>query len=232
MFRESVDRRRRAAAADQGCHRARRGPAGFQDRLESGKALCTGRVHHRHKAVEEGQEDPIIKKFTLRFLDNKAIDKEEKQKNIERWSALGEDELRMRAEGEFTTGSTLMYPTFNLAIHVLGRDKLDKIPHDWTRYVSIDPGHAVMATLFAAIPPDNSMILLYDELYIRNCNAAIWGKRFKEKVGHQHIYAMIMDMHGGTLRDIGSGRLPHELYSEELKKHDTVSYTHLRAHET
>jgi hypothetical protein len=27
-----------------------------------------------------------------------------------------------------------------------------------------------------------------------------------------------MDMHGGTLRDLGSGRLPHELYSEELKK--------------
>ena len=27
-----------------------------------------------------------------------------------------------------------------------------------------------------------------------------------------------MDMHGGALRDLGSGRLPHELYSEELKK--------------
>ncbi len=179
-----------------------------------------GLCERAEKAVEEGQENPIIKKFTLRFLDNKAIDKEEKQKNIERWSALGEDELRMRAEGEFTTGSTLMYPTFNLAVHLLGRDKLKEIPHDWTRYVSIDPGHAVMATLFAAVPPDNSMIVLYDELYIRNCNAAIWGKRFKEKVGHQHIYAMIMDMHGGTLRDLGSGRLPHELYTEELKKHD------------
>jgi hypothetical protein len=111
-----------------------------------------------------------------------------------------------------------MYPSFNLSVHLLSRNELKAIPKDWTRYVSIDPGHAVMATIFAAVPPDEKYILIYDELYIRHANAAIWGERFKEKVGEQHIYAMIMDMHGGTLRDLGSGRLPHELYSEELKK--------------
>jgi len=177
-----------------------------------------GLCERAEKAVEDGVENPIIKKYTLRFLDNIAIDDEEKRKNIERWAALGPDELRMRSEGEFTTESTLMYPTFNLSVHLLSRDELKAVPNDWTRYVSIDPGHAVMATIFAAVPPDEKYILIYDELYIRHANAAIWGERFKEKVGEQHIYAMIMDMHGGTLRDLGSGRLPHELYSEELKK--------------
>ena len=180
-----------------------------------------GLCERADKAEEDGVENPIIKKFVLRFLDNAHIDEEEKKKNIERWSALGVEEVRMRAEGEFTTASTLMYPTFNPSVHMLDRRLLPdgRVPHDWTRYVAIDPGHAVMATLFAAVPPDEKFLLIYDELYIRNCNALIWGEQFAEKVKDQHIHAAIMDMHGGALRDLGSGRLPHELYSEQLKKY-------------
>lgn len=172
------------------------------------------------REVEQNNPKPIIKKFTLRFLDNRHIDDEEKRKNIERWSSLGQEELRMRAEGEFTTESTLMYPTFNQSVHMMPRDELPngQVPHDWTRYVAIDPGHSVMATLFAAVPPDERFMLIYDELYIRNCNALIWGEQFYERAKDQVIYAAIMDMHGGALRDLGSGRLPHELYSEELRR--------------
>ncbi len=172
------------------------------------------------KAEEEGIKDPIIKKFTFRFLDNAHIDTEEKRKNIERWSALGQEELRMRAEGEFTTESTLMYPSFNQSVHILPRDELPggQVPPEWTRYVAIDPGHTVMATIFAAVPPDEKFLLIYDELYIRNCNALIWGEQFFAKAQEQLIRAAIIDMHGGTLRDLGSGRLPHEMYSDELKK--------------
>lgn len=179
-----------------------------------------GLCERADQAAERGDERPIIKKFTLRFLDNAAIDQEEKRKNIERWSALGQDELRMRAEGEFTTESTLMYPTFNASVHMMQRSELPDltVPEDWTRYVAIDPGHAVMATLFGAVPPDENFLLIYDELYIRNCNALIWGEQFAAKAQYQNIYAAIMDMHGGALRDLGSGRLPHELYTEELRK--------------
>jgi len=179
-----------------------------------------GLCERADKAEEDGVENPIIKKFTLRFLDNDAIDDEEKRKNIERWAALGQDELRMRAEGEFTTESTLMYPTFNPSVHMMQRSDLPdgQIPANWTRYVGIDPGHAVMATLFLAVPPDEKFWLIYDELYIRNCNALIWGEQFAAKCQGQNIFTAIMDMHGGALRDLGSGRLPHELYSEELKK--------------
>ncbi len=179
-----------------------------------------GLCERAEKEVESGNENPIIRKFTLRFLDNAHIDEEEKRKNIERWAALGMDELKMRAEGEFTTESTLMYPTFNSSVHIHPRSELPggQVPPDWTRYVAIDPGHAVMACVFGAVPPDERFLLLYDELYIRQCNALIFGEQFADKVREQHFYNFIMDMHGGMLRDLGSGRLPHELYSEELKK--------------
>jgi hypothetical protein len=178
-----------------------------------------GLCERAEREIEQNNPKPIIQKFTLRFLDNAHIDDEEKRKNIERWGSISQEELRMRAEGEFTTESTLMYPTFNRAVHVLPREELPAgvVPPDWTRYVAIDPGHAVMATLFAAVPPDEKFLLVYDELYIRNCNALIWGEQFADKARHQHIYAAIMDMHGGLLRDLGSGRLPHELYTEQLR---------------
>tara|TARA_Y100001973_G_scaffold43274_1_gene64501 strand:+ start:10083 stop:11780 length:1698 start_codon:yes stop_codon:yes gene_type:complete len=179
-----------------------------------------GLCERAERDIENNNQNSIITKFVLRFLDNAHIDDKEKRKNIERWSALGQDELRMRSEGEFTTESTLMYPTFNLSVHLMPRSDLPagQVPPTWTRYASIDPGHAVMATLFAAVPPDEKFILIYDELYIRNCNALIWGEQYEAKVKEQPIYAAIMDMHGGLLRDLGSGRLPHELYTEELKK--------------
>jgi hypothetical protein len=174
---------------------------------------------------EADKPDAIIRKFTFRFLDNEFIDSDEKRKNIERWSALGVDEVRMRAEGEFTTESTLMYPTFNSAVHILQREELPAgvIPPDWTRYVAIDPGHAVMACIFGAVPPDEKFLLIYDELYIRQCNALIFGEQFAAKADGQFFRNFIMDMHGGMLRDLGSGRLPHELYTEELKKRNIRS---------
>lgn len=178
-----------------------------------------GLCERADKEAEEGRDPPRIKKFTYRFLDNAHIDQEEKEKNIARWSSLGTDELRMRAEGEFTQDSILMYPSFNPAIHTFPRSALPSgIPPEWTRYVSIDPGHTVMACLFAAVPPDEKMLLVYDELYIRNANALIWGEEFARKAQEQHFYALIMDMHGGTLRDLGSGRLPCDLYSEQLRE--------------
>jgi hypothetical protein len=179
-----------------------------------------GLCERADREAEQGIDPPNIKKFVLRFLDNAHIDGAEKEKNIARWSALGVDELRMRAEGEFTQDSILMYPSFNPAVHLLPKDTLPAglVPPEWTRYVAIDPGHTVMAAVFGAVPPDERFLLVYDELYIRNANALIFGEEFAKKTHGQHFYAFIMDMHGGSLRDLGSGRLPSELYSEQLRE--------------
>jgi hypothetical protein len=163
-------------------------------------------------------EASSIRQFKLRFLDNPYLDAEEKKKSIERWSAVGEDVLRMRAEGDFITDSVLVYPTFDMRIHGYERDLLPNgaIPPDWTRYAAIDPGHAVTAVLFVAVPPTEDMWLIYDELYLRQSNAQIFGEAFEKKARGWHFHAFIIDAHGGRLRDIGSGRLPVEQYTEQL----------------
>lgn len=179
------------------------------------------------KLAEEGVENPSIVRFQLRFLDNPHIDDQEKQKRIEGWAALGEDVLRMRSEGEFISDSILCYPTFAMHVHGYDRSELEQnvVPEDWTRYAVIDPGHAVTSVLFGAVPPDESMLLIYDQLYIRNCNAIIFGEKMAQKCRGQSFYAFLIDMHGGRIREIGSGRLPVELYTEQLKAHGVASET-------
>jgi len=163
-------------------------------------------------------EKSEIRHFKLRFLDNAFLDADEKKKSIERWSAVSLDTLRQRAEGDFVVDSVLMYPNFAMDVHGFSLSDLpeSRVPSQWTRYAVIDPGHTVTAVLFAAVPPDESMILVYDQLYIRHCNARIFGEQFEKKVRGSHFHAFIIDAHGARIRDIGSGRLPSEQYTEEL----------------
>ena len=162
--------------------------------------------------------DSSIRQFKLRFLDNPYLDSDEKRKSIERWAAVGEDVLRMRSEGDFITDSVLVYPNFDMRIHGMDRSELPEgqIPYDWCRYAVIDPGHAVTAVLFAAVPPSEDFWLVYDQLYLRQCNAQIFGREFEKKARPYHFHAFLIDAHGGRLRDIGSGRLPVEQYTEQL----------------
>ena len=179
------------------------------------------------KAEEEGTKN--IQRFILRFLDNPHIDQEEKAKMIERWSALGEDVLRQRAEGEFTTDSLLVYPNFNPFVHGKPVSEVEanenEPPDYWTRYAIVDPGHAVTAVMFVAVPPSEEYFLVYDELYLRNCNALIFAKEFARKVGTKNFYAFIIDAHGGRITDIGSGKTPQEQYSAHLEELQVASET-------
>jgi hypothetical protein len=176
-------------------------------------------LKERADASEQALGDKsIIRQFKLRMLDNPYLDTEEKKKSIERWAALGEDVLRMRAEGDFVTDSVLCYPNFDMRIHGMERSELPdgQIPREWTRYAVIDPGHTVTAVLFCAVPPNEDYWIAYDQLYLRQCNAEVFGEEFYKKVRDWHFHAFIIDAHGGRLRDIGSGRLPVEQYTEQL----------------
>ena len=175
-------------------------------------------LNERAERAEATGDTTDIKRFVLRFLDNPHIDTDEKRKMIERWAAIGEDVLRQRSEGEFMTDSMLVYPNFNMSVHGLDLSTLPDgtIPADWCRYAVVDPGHAVTAVLFAAVPPGEDKIVLYDELYIRNCNAIIFGQELKKKIIDQQFHAFLIDAHGGRLTDIGSGKSPQDQYTEQL----------------
>lgn len=174
-------------------------------------------LNERAEKAEDAGKTEDIRRFVLRFLDNPHIDEDEKRKMIERWAAIGDDVLRQRSEGEFTTDSILVYPNFNMAIHGIDLAELGgQIPQEWCRYAAIDPGHAVTAVLFAAIPPGEDKIVLYDELYIRNCNALIFAQELKKKIADQKFHAFLIDAHGARLTDIGSGKSPSDQYTEQM----------------
>lgn len=192
------------------------------------KNFALSGLHDRASSEEElAKEHPDIVCFKLRFLDNPHIDQDEKRKRIEGWSALGEDVLRMRSEGDFITESYLCYPTFHMSVHGYDRSELPKlqVPDDWTRYMVVDPGHTVAAVLFGAVPPDEQMLLIYDELYLRQCNAVIFGEQVARRVIDQGFHAFLIDMHGGRIRDIGSGRQAVEQYTEQLRMRSVKSAT-------
>lgn len=182
-------------------------------------------LNERAEKAESIGNTTDIKRFVLRFLDNPHIDADEKRKMLERWAALGEDVLRQRSEGEFMTDSVLVYPSFNMSVHGYNREEMPsgQVPDDWCRYAIVDPGHSVTAVLFAAVPPQGNMVLCYDELYIRECNAIKFAKEFHDKVGKQQFYAFLIDAHGGRITDIGSGRTAQEQYSQELRNLGTAS---------
>ena len=175
-----------------------------------------GLADRAEKAAEKG--DTRIKLYRWRFLDNVAIPDDQKQLMIERWAAAGgEEEVRRRAEGEFADDNLLVYPNFNLSVHSYDPTN-GQIPSDWCRYMVVDPGHAVCAVIFAAVPPDGSKVVLYDELYIRNASATILAEEVLKKVSGQTFHAFIIDAHGARLTDIGSGKSPQIQYSEAFAK--------------
>lgn len=170
------------------------------------------------RAAEAGHDNP--KKFVLRFLDNEYISPEARALAVEQWAAQGEEVLRMRAEGEFTFDSILMYGGFNMGVHGFPRKELPdgQVPADWCRYAAIDPGHSICAVLLAAVPPSGDFVLLYDELYIPNCSAVVFAEKFASKLaGQPQCYAFIIDSHGARLTDIGGGKSPGQQYSEQLE---------------
>lgn len=199
-------------------------------------------VYHRAKD-EEGDEDPSTEVIQATVYDNPFMDEQTKQENIKRWKAQGEDVYRMRALGEPTTDSILMYPTFSVHQHsaikhlspTQREEELQGIKHrtetqrtiterngepptDWCRYMVVDPGWSVCAVTFYAVPPKGNQKVMYKELYIRNCDAEKFGVTVEKAIGNYQFEEFIIDGQGGRLRDLGSGKLPREMYEEQLAK--------------
>lgn len=156
---------------------------------------------HEKAMAQLGRPNPTVKEFLILLADNRHMGEQEKKDLAE---DLSEEERLVRIQGEFALGSWKIYPGFNMSTH--GMD-LDEVPHDWTRYMIVDPGHSVCACLFAAVPPPNvgDFILCYDELYVPQCDAGKFADAVKKKTQGQQFYAFVMDMHMGVHTEVGTG---------------------------
>ena len=194
------------------------------------------------RAEEEaqlGRVPPDVHEIVLTYSQNPFIDEEQKRLRRADFAAMSEEELAARDRGEFLTDSVLMYPHFDIRIHGAPADAIDEefdtpldkclrgirkgehLPADWCRFMSIDPGHSVCCVLFFAVPNPRfgDHVLLYDELYLRQCDPDKLGKALSEKCSGQSFYAFVIDEHGSRITEAGSGQTIKQQYSAAFRKH-------------
>lgn len=189
-------------------------------------------LHQRATAIAEEQAEahdtstPLVAEFFLSIWDNVHMDDRAKR-DFE--SSLSDDERRLRIDGDFAISGTRVFESQFFPRGVHGIEPFP-VPTNWTYFCSIDPGFQVGALLFCAVPPlrydgtpgvdpnlYGDFVYVYDEAYIRGCDAAQLAKGLKEHVGDLEMYAHLFDSHGGNLREIGSGILPETQYRNAFK---------------
>jgi hypothetical protein len=135
---------------------------------------------------------------------------------------LSEEERRVRVGGEFAFTSSKVFPEYRPHVHEV---PWFQIPGDWTRYAAIDPGVQTCAVLFLAIPDPRhgDYAYLYDEIYIRNCNAEQFGEAMRHHCGGQNFHKFLIDSHE-CIKHEHSGKTVGEMYSEALRKRGIKSH--------
>lgn len=178
---------------------------------------------------------PTCTETVLRMSDNPFLD----QKTLQDFLAgLSDEERRSRDFGEFCDDLVAMFPTFDTKIHgirsaELEMDAIDRAiregglepPHDWTRYLVLDPGHARPAVLFLAVPPPQfdlkrqPTLVAYDEIAVPRIDAAETARLIAQRTRGQSFEAFIIDGHAGRQTSMGRGETTQQFYSEEFEKY-------------
>ena len=168
-----------------------------------------------HEKAEKQADMPVpdVREYKFRIIDNPFITQEEKDRIYRTWEG---DQREVRYHGEFALKSFMIYPEFDLAVHGYADNFVP--PPDWSLYFSTDPGYDTCATLFLAVPPPSvgRFFVIYDELYLRQCSAAVYGKGMAQKTGHSCYEAGFIDNRMGRQHEMGTGITYEEHYRRAL----------------
>lgn len=182
-------------------------------------------LHERaeKEAATLPKELRIIEEFHVTLKENEHLTDAQKKEFASKLSA---DEILVRVEGEFAAHGLRVYPEFGETTHTV---PFFLIPQDWTIYIGIDPGRQVCAALFLAVPPAEDYVYIFDEIYLHQCSAAIFGKEMRKKCRGRQIEAFIIDHQEGRKADTGSGLTVEDQYAQALRDngvscHRTGSY--------
>jgi hypothetical protein len=216
--------------------------------MRNGKMRWTALPHNENDALTRvaergidqeqlharGGPEPSTVIVRATIYDNPHMTDEARRTNVERWKAVSDAEFRKRALGELVTDSVRMYPTWSKDSHAvqhygdayggLFKDYIEtkRIPPNWCLSMIVDPGHATCAVLFVATPPIGETHLVYDELYINQSTALIFGQEVEKKVRDKTFQRFIMDAHGGRLTSMETGLRPQESYEQQLKERNIL----------
>jgi hypothetical protein len=193
------------------------------------------RDFHQMAVEEQGKPDPIAEEFVLRFDQNEYLDKKTREEQLQVLLYAGESTYRARNLGEFTFDTSLVYNSFNPKVHTAliadekQRDEVDRClrdtngepPDSWTRYFILDPGHAVCAGLFLAVPPKElgDYIIAYDEVYQRQSDAYKMAAAVSLKMAGHSFQDFIIDWHGGRQTPMGLTKTVKMIYREAFSSY-------------
>lgn len=168
---------------------------------------------HEMADQQAAMPTPDVREYKFRIIDNPFISQAEKDRIYRTWEG---DQRDIRFHGEFALKSWTVYPEFDLGVH--GYDDKFVPPPDWSCYFSTDPGYDICATLFLAVPPPKlgKFVVIYDELYLRQCSAAIYGKGMATKSNRVCYESGFIDSRMGRQHDMGTGITYEEQYRRAL----------------
>jgi hypothetical protein len=197
---------------------------------------CMARFAERAESQEESHErggtKPTTVVFRISMESNPYLPEEAKKAAVAGWKSMGDDVYRKRALGEMVTDSVLMYPMWKRGLHDIQgyagqlageADQYLKdrnVPSSWCRRLAVDPGHETAAAVLIATPPSGKWHLVYDEIYIHQCDARKIAFALARKTAGDWFQSFIIDSHGGNLTSIDTGIAPREAYEREMKKED------------
>lgn len=175
-------------------------------------------AYEEQLAAGEAAEKPSIEVYEFGLEENPYIARHAKDVLIRKYEG-NEQEYLVRIKGKFALLGLRVYPEFApRGVHAC---PVFEIPADWTRYCAIDPGRQVCAVLFAAVPPAThamaGQVVIYDELYLRRCDAKMFARRFRDKLADTVIHQAVIDMRAGRIKEIGSGLAVAEQYRKALQ---------------
>jgi hypothetical protein len=183
---------------------------------------------------------PKIEAFKLKMTDNEYISEEGKENALARMGS--DDEQARRNEGETLMDQLVMYdfmPSIHLVKpqeHAPDEDhtkavienilhKRGELPHEWTRYLSIDPSNTRTAIHVGTVPPPQwnkftfgNLIIVERELVLRKMLADDIAKKVLEMIGTWRLEAMVMDQNAGRQTHAGRGDSTAEFFSEAFMK--------------
>lgn len=178
----------------------------------------TDRLYTLHERAEKQVEQNVIPRTVEEFIclvDNNLHMTDQQKREI--YDKLDEDDREVRVAGEFSRIHRV-FPEYSSKIHEIA---YRVIPHDWTRYIAIDPGRQVCAALFVAVPPPTSdeanHLFVYDEIYVRECDAVLFGEAMERKCRDQAFRAFIIDPNEAAKHETGSGVSIEDQYKAQLR---------------
>lgn len=152
----------------------------------------------------------------------------------------GRDSAFWRSEYEGDFGAMrggLVFPQFSMDRHVIKSAVFKKVPNEWPKYRSIDPGYgeSACAVGWYAVNPADRMMILYRELYVRNQTVQEIAPKIKAMSGREEYEFTIIDPSAFAQTLAASGKSIADLfcahginvtpaYRDATKKHQIQAF--------